>query len=185
MPILTLPGKWTTALPAAGMARPRGGKVLGTPRRSSGAAAWRGSHRASALADRHHSRFGVSIPVRCTPLIGRAPRTWRGRTANVSGGGLAVDLPARLRPHTRLSVEIRTGIGSLRIEADVQWTRRVAGTERITRHGLCLAGRSEVLDLPIHALLGQWLQHLARREAIGAARTGARQGARAARGTGR
>ncbi len=121
--------------------------------------------RAVAFADRHHSRFGVSLPVRCTRVTERATPAWRGRTANVSGGGLAVDLPTRLPPRTRVIVEIRTGIGPLRMEADVMWTKALAGEGGRIRHGLCLAGRSEVMDLPIHALLGQWLQGLARREA--------------------
>lgn len=120
---------------------------------------------AATSLDRHHSRFGVSLPVRCTRLTGRVPCAWRGRTANLSGGGLAVDLPTRLPPRTRVAIEIRTGIGPMRMEADILWTRRVPGKEGVTRHGLCLANRSEVLDLPIHALLGEWLQGLARHEA--------------------
>ena len=87
----------------------------------------------------------------------------------------AVDLPMRLAPGTRVAVEIRTGIGPMRMEADVQWTRRVAGRDGITRHGLCLADRSEVLDLPIHVLLGQWLGGLAKREGTKAARGGAQR----------
>ena len=120
---------------------------------------------AAAFDGRHHSRFGASLPVLCTRLTGRVPGVWRGRTVNVSGGGLAVDLSTRLPPGTRVAIEIRTGIGPLRMEADIQWTRRVTGKDGVTRHGLCLADRSEVMDLPIHVLLGEWLQGLARREA--------------------
>ena len=138
---------------------------------------------AATFVDRHHSRFGVSLPVRCTRLTGRVPGAWRGRTANVSGGGLAVDLPTRLPPGTRVAIEIRTGIGPLRMEADIQWTRRVAGKDGVTRHGLCLADRSEVMDLPIHALLGEWLQGLARREAKEMGRKAVRAGVRARRVT--
>lgn len=76
-----------------------------------------------------------------------------------------MDLPTRLPPRTRVAIEIRTGIGPMRMEADILWTRRVPGKEGVTRHGLCLANRSEVMDLPIHALLGEWLQGLARHEA--------------------
>jgi hypothetical protein len=128
--------------------------------------------------ERHHSRFGATLPVRCTQLTARCPRAWRGRTANVSGGGLAADLPTRLPPRTRVAIEIRTGIGPLRMEADVLWTRRVAGKDGITRHGLCLADRSEVMDLPIHVLLGQWLQRLARRETKEMTRKAGRGGVR-------
>jgi len=94
-----------------------------------------------------------------------------------------VDLPTRLPPGTRVAIEIRTGIGPLRMEADVQWTRRVAGKDGVTRHGLCLADRSEVMDLPIHALLGEWLQGLARREAKEMGRKAVRAGVRARRVT--
>jgi len=94
-----------------------------------------------------------------------------------------MDLPTRVAPHTRIAIEIRTGIGPLRMEADVLWTRRVPGKEGITRHGLCLAGRSEVLDLPIHVLLGQWLLVLARQEAKQMKRAGDRQKRRASRET--
>ena len=69
------------------------------------------------------------------------------------------------------------------MEAEVLWTRRVPGKEGVTRHGLCLADRSEVIDLPIHALLGEWLQRLARREAKEMGRQGVRAGVRAPRVT--
>lgn len=114
---------------------------------------------------RDHSRFNVSLPVRCTPVGGRASRVLRGRTANISGGGLAIELPTRLPPGTPVAVEIQTGIGPFRVETDIVWARRVPGKARATIHGLCLAGRSEVMDLPIHALLGQWLMGLAKQEA--------------------
>jgi hypothetical protein len=94
-----------------------------------------------------------------------------------------LDLPTRIPPHTRVAIEIRTGIGSLRMEADVLWTRRVPEKAGVTRHGLCLANRSEVIDLPIHALLGEWLQGLARREAKEGRRKGARAKVRARRVT--
>jgi hypothetical protein len=99
-------------------------------------------------------------------------RGWRGRTADVAGGGLAVELPTRLPPGTRVAIEIRTGVGPLRMEADVLWTRRVAKGEDLTRHGLCLAGRSELMDLPIHALLGEWLRAVARRKGARAKKAG-------------
>lgn len=140
------------------------------------AAGKRGSRRRIATRDdRRHSRFAVNLPVRCRALSGRAGGTWRGRTTNVGGGGLAVDLPMRLAPGTHVAVEIRTGIGPMRMEADVLWTRRVAGRDGITRHGLCLADRSEVLDLPVHVLLGQWLRGLARREGTRASQVSARR----------
>jgi hypothetical protein len=117
--------------------------------------------------DRRHSRFSLNLPVQVTRVTGGPVRGWRGRTANLSGGGLAVELPTRLPQGTRVAIEVRTAIGPLRMEADVLWTQRVPGGDRLTRHGLCLADHSEVMDLPIHALLGQWLAGMARREEAG------------------
>lgn len=147
----------------------------------SSAVSGRRARHSAVHKQRHHSRFGATLPVRCTQVTARCPRAWRGRTANVGSGGLAADLPTRLPPRTRVAIEIRTGIGPLRMEADVLWTRRVTGKDGITRHGLCLAGRSEVVDLPIHVLLGQWLRRLARREAQETTRKGGRGGARSRR----
>jgi len=135
------------------------------PTRKSGTPHVRKSQPPPTHMARDHSRFNVSLPVRCTPVTGKPSRVLRGRTADVSGGGLAIELPTRLSPGTRVAVEIRTGIGPLRMEADIVWARPVPGKEGATIHGLCLAGRSEVMDLPIHALLGQWLLGLAKREA--------------------
>ncbi len=81
----------------------------------------------------------------------------------MGGGGFAVELTTRLRPGSRVLIEVRTGIGPIRMEADVVWTRRIPGEAGIVRHGLALADRTEVLDLPIGVLLGQWLRGLARR----------------------
>jgi hypothetical protein len=121
---------------------------------------------------RRHSRFLVNLPVCCTP-IGRDRRTgWRGRTADVSGGGIAVELPTRLPPRTRITLEVRTGIGPLRMEAAVLWTRKVAGRPGVIRHGLCLADRSELLALPVGVLLGQWLKTRAGRPATRSAGAG-------------
>ncbi len=112
----------------------------------------------------------MNLPVRVTRVTGDPSRGWRGRTANLSGGGLAVELPTHLPAGTRVAIEVRTAIGPLRMEADVLWTQRVPGGDRLTRHGLCLADQSEVMDLPIYALLGQWLAGLARREEAGKAK---------------
>jgi len=138
---------------------------MSQPTRKSSTPHERKSQLPRTYMDRDHSRFSVSLPVRCTLVTGKPSRVFRGRTSNVSGGGLAIELPTRLSPGSRVAVEIRTGIGPLRMETDIVWTRRVPGKEGAVIHGLCLAGRSEVMDLPIHALLGQWLLGLAKREA--------------------
>jgi hypothetical protein len=112
---------------------------------------------------RLHSRFLANLPVHCTP-VGRDRRTgWRGHTTDVSGGGVAVELPTRLPPRTRITLEVRTGIGPLRLEAAVLWTRKITGHPGVIRHGLCLADRSELLALPVGVLLGQWLKKRAAR----------------------
>lgn len=111
---------------------------------------------------RKHARFVVSLPVRCSRLAGQAPVAWRGRTTDVSGGGVAIELPTRLPPGTRVAIEVRTGIGPVRMESLIIWTRRLPGSAGLTRHGLCLADRSELLDLPIMVLLGQWLGGMSR-----------------------
>lgn len=110
---------------------------------------------------RRYARFAIRLPVRCVRISARPTRSCRGRTTNVSRGGLALELPERLPPATKVAVEIRTGIGSMRMEADVVWTRRAAGRTGPVRHGLCLANQSELLDLPVGALLGQWLERRA------------------------
>jgi hypothetical protein len=127
---------------------------------------------------RKHSRFAVSLPVRCTRLIRGAPKTWRGRTADVSGGGTAVELPTRLPPGTHVAIEVRTAIGPMRVEAEVLWTRRVPERPGLVRHGLCMADRSEVFDLPIGVLLGQWLQAYAKSTTVSGSRPQAAQQAR-------
>ena len=114
---------------------------------------------------RRHARFLVNLPVRCSRVASRIADTWGGRTADVSGGGFAIELPKRLPPGTRVDIEVRTGIGPMRVKAEIVWTQRVAGSTRLVLHGLCLAERSDLLDLPIGILLGQWLTSRARREA--------------------
>jgi hypothetical protein len=122
-------------------------------------------HPAPVSVPRKHARFIVNLPVQCTRLSNRATSSWRGRTVDIRAGGSAVEMPTRLPPGTRGAIKLRTGIGPMRMEADVVWTRRVAGRTDVVRHGLCLADRSELLDLPVGVLLGQWLQRRAQREA--------------------
>jgi len=114
---------------------------------------------------RRHARFLVNLPVRCSRVASRIADIWHGRTADVSGGGFAIELPKRLPPGTRVDIEVRTGIGPMRVKAEIVWTRRAASSAGRVLHGLCLAERSDLLDLPIGVLLGQWLSRRARREA--------------------
>lgn len=139
----------------------------GTGKRGSG-------QRAMIVGDRRHSRFAMNLPVRVMRVTGGSAQAWRGHTANVSGGGLAIELPTRFPPGSRLAIEVRTAIGPLRMEADILWTQRVPGGGVLTRHGLCLAEHSEVMDLPLYALLGQWLVGVAKREETGMAKVRSR-----------
>ncbi len=119
----------------------------------------------SLLSRRRHARFIVSLPVRLTPVASTKTKGWRGRSLNIGGGGLAVELTTRLAPGTHVMLEVRTGIGPIRMETDVIWTRRLPGKAQLFQHGLSLAERAEVLDLPIGVLLGEWLRGLAKRTA--------------------
>ena len=122
-------------------------------------------HRGSSPDEtRRHLRFPVALAVKCTERVRENPRHWRGRTADVSGGGFAIELPARLAAGKKLSIEVRTGIGPMRLEAEVLWTRKVPRDGTLYRHGLRLAEGSEILDLPVTVLLGEWLQKMARTE---------------------
>ncbi len=119
---------------------------------------------AAVPESRQYTRFAVTLPVRCKRLSARPARTWSGCTFDVGSGGFAVELPTRLPPGTPLAVEVRTGIGPLRLEAEVLWTRCIAGRVGTIRHGLCLADHSEILELPIGILLGRWLKGVAARQ---------------------
>ena len=121
-------------------------------------------HGSSPSETRRHLRFPVALAVKCTERGGQKPHHWRGRTADVSGGGFAVELPAKLAAGKKLNIEVRTGIGPMRLEAEVLWTRKVPGEGTLYRHGLRLAEGSEVLDLPVTVLLGDWLQKMARKQ---------------------
>jgi hypothetical protein len=122
-------------------------------------------HTGSSPAEtRRHLRFPVALAVKCTERIGQKPRHWRGRTADVSGGGFAIELPVKLAAGKKLNIEVRTGIGPMRLEAEVLWARKVARESALYRHGLRLAEGSEVLDLPVTVLLGEWLRKMAREE---------------------
>jgi hypothetical protein len=132
------------------------------PATASAAAA--ASRRPSSDETRRHARFAVALPVKCTEWGSGTPRNWRGRTADVSGGGFAVELPTKLASGAALTVEVRTALGPMRLDAEVLWVRKAAGADQRYRHGLRLAEGSEVLDLPLHALLGEWLRKMAGRE---------------------
>jgi len=117
---------------------------------------------ASGAEVRRYPRFPANLPAVCRE-VGGAGRRWRGRTADVSGGGFAIDLPIRLSRNTRLALTVRTAIGPLALEATVLWGRKAAAVPGSFRHGLQLPEEREGLDLPLTVLLGEWLRQMARR----------------------
>ena len=115
------------------------------------------------MRGRQHARFPATIPVSCWRASARTSQIVRGRMANVSGGGIALDLPIRLRPDTRVRIEARSAIGPLQAEAYIRWTRRLPGDAERFRHGLRLPD-SELFELPLAVLLGRWLKAFAATE---------------------
>lgn len=84
-------------------------------------------------------RFPLTVPVRITvqevPGI-PAPRRLEGLTANVSEGGVAVDLPDRLQPWTPLSLRVEADDGPVTLEAMVVWAADDPAAAGIpVRHG--------------------------------------------------
>jgi hypothetical protein len=112
------------------------------------------------MRGRQHARFPANIPVSCWRASVRTSQIVHGRMADVSGGGVALDLPTRFRPGTRIRIEARSAIGPLLAEACIRWTRRLPGGAKRFRHGLCLPD-SELFEFPLTVLLGRWLKALA------------------------
>lgn len=89
-------------------------------------------------------RFLVAIPAKVTVVDQASPgrhRVFTAVTANVSDGGMAVDLPEALPPWAPVSIQVETGDGTFEIEAVVLWheelsVRRAGGA---IRHGFLLA----------------------------------------------
>jgi hypothetical protein len=109
---------------------------------------------------RQHARFAANIPVSGWRAPVWTSQIVRGQMADVSGGGLALDLPTRFRPGTRVRIEARSAIGPLQAEAYNRWTRRLPGDAERFRHGLRLPD-SELFELPLAVLLDRWLKALA------------------------
>ncbi len=69
-------------------------------------------------------RFPLAVPVRITVQEAAglpAPRRLEGVTANVSEGGVAVDLPERLEPWTPVLLRVEAGGETVSLEALVVW----------------------------------------------------------------
>ncbi len=83
-------------------------------------------------------RFPLAVPVRITvqgvPET-PAPRRLEGLTANVSEGGVALDLPDRLEPWTPLSLRVEAEGGPVVLEVLVVWADDPATPRGPVRHG--------------------------------------------------
>jgi len=82
-------------------------------------------------------RFPLAAPVRITVQEAAglpAPRRLEGVTANVSEGGVAVDLPERLESWTPVSLRVEAGEETVSLEALVVWTAEQAPAGPV-RHG--------------------------------------------------
>ncbi|MCI0372273.1 MAG: PilZ domain-containing protein, partial [candidate division NC10 bacterium] len=83
-------------------------------------------------------RFPLAVPVRITvqgvPET-PAPRRLEGLTANVSEGGVALDLPDRLEPWTPLSLRVEAEGGPVVLEVLVVWAAEPAAARSPVRHG--------------------------------------------------
>lgn len=89
-------------------------------------------------------RFLVALPAKVTVVDQAAPghqRAFTAVTANVSDGGMALDLPEALPPWSPVEVHVEAGEGTFGIEAIVLWHEDLAqrrGGAGI-RHGLLLS----------------------------------------------
>jgi hypothetical protein len=82
-------------------------------------------------------RFSLAVPVRITVHEAAglpAPRRLEGVTANVSEGGVAVDLPERLEPWTPVSLRVEAEEGTVSLDGLVVWAAEQAPAGAV-RHG--------------------------------------------------
>ena len=83
-------------------------------------------------------RFPLAVPVRITVQEAPetpAPRRLEGLTANVSEGGVALDLPDRLEPWTPLSLRVEAEDQAVMLEVLVVWAAEPAAPGSPVRHG--------------------------------------------------
>ena len=83
-------------------------------------------------------RFPLTVPVQITVQgASEAPalRRLEGLTANVSEGGVALDLPDRVEPWTPLSLRVEAEDGPVMLEVLVVWAAEPAAPGRSVRHG--------------------------------------------------
>ncbi|MBI3002052.1 MAG: PilZ domain-containing protein [candidate division NC10 bacterium] len=88
-------------------------------------------------------RFALAVPVWITVQEGEGalrPRRLEGQTANVSEGGVALDLPDRLPPWTPLALEVEAEEGRVRLDVLVVWAAEPRAGGAAVRHGCVILG---------------------------------------------
>lgn len=103
---------------------------------------------------RRASRWYCSLAVTCQRRDGDGG-VLRGRTRDLSEGGVAVRLPAPVAPGTPLRVSVETGFGVITADAEVVWTVASAPPTpgALFRHGLRFVRLGVASDLPLSLLL--------------------------------
>jgi len=83
---------------------------------------------ASQAYSRRHGRLGVRLQIQCA-VVGRPPRELRGRTVDLSPGGLQLLLPEAVPVGTRLHLSLQVPMGPRALEGEVVWCVPAEGGE--------------------------------------------------------
>lgn len=94
---------------------------------------------ASQAYSRRHGRLGVRLRIQCA-VLGRPPRELRGRTVDLSPGGLQLLLPEPVSVGTRLHLSLQVPMGPRALDGEVVWCTPADGEEH--RVGVQLLQRS-------------------------------------------
>jgi hypothetical protein len=84
-------------------------------------------------------RHAVQLPLVYRAPRGRAHRSEAGWTRDLSEGGIGLELPERLRQHSRLALRVGTALGVVWAEGQVMWVGLPTTPTGGTPHGICLA----------------------------------------------
>ena len=112
---------------------------------------------ASQTYSRRHGRLGVRLQIQCA-VLGRPPRELRGRTVDLSPGGVQLLLPEAVPVGTRLNLSLQVPMGPRALEGKVVWCTPAEGGEH--RLGVQFLqdswGWSFLLDLAERESAGPW-----------------------------
>lgn len=81
---------------------------------------------ASQTYSRRHGRLGVRLQIQCA-VLGRPPRELRGRTVDLSPGGVQLLLPEAVPVGTRLNLSLQVPMGPRALEGEVVWCTPAEG----------------------------------------------------------